>query len=1613
MMALTAISSALLPTNSLLADDTEIFFSNNTENIVQPNVMFVLDTSGSMNFFDADQPDNRITIMKRALKNMIETSDNTNIGLMRFRDKQNQSGGGTVVYPIKDINSVVAGTTTIGDTTALISDDAVEDNSSKQPELFGLKLGMAGVPAIIEDILKKHTNLPKNCKRSRDRECRPRYPISYNDAIENVDTGAAAWLLPEPVYIRTNRWSTSYWTEPKRSYEIPKANGTGASQLLGLRFNNIDLDSSAIITRAYIEFTVDNQSVNGADNPVTFNIDVTDEAGSDRYTNNNRDISARNSLARIEWIENTLNAEKFDKIRSADISQLINSRLSSNWSAGNDLNFVISPNSGSGNRSFYSADYNNSNQPRLVIEYSGSGVADQKVGLRFDNVQVPQGATITDAFIEFTSVDEQSLLNENSGYARLNIYAHPTDDSGAFTTSLSDLSDRIVGASSEQWDAEEWTLPNTIYQSTDIKDIIESVTDRNGWCGGNSLSLIITGDSANVGSRLAKSIDAGAETAPRLRITYDPNSIPTGATQGCIERTFTSKISRQSNDAEEIISSGQIILQSDDLELVEDGINDQLVGLRFENLLIPRNSAVTDAYITFTADRDSSAATNLVIKGNDRSNATIFTTANKNISNRTSTSAEVSWNNIESWDSGKSYNTPALTNIVQEIINRGGWNTGNSMAFILSGSGTRSAHSASDLGNAPRLVVKAKTYGQPVLQSKTVRDELITTVNDQFSSAGSTPIVDALYEATLYFRGAPVDYGRNRGSTNDRRTTDRVAHPDSYTGGRYNKSNNCPGWGITSNSCRYEYIDRNPVYKTPVQDECQKTNHLVLLTDGDPTRNNSATKVRNLIRNGKNPIANCENPSTGDDGLCGEELTDWIFNNDQNPDLPGDQIIKTYVIGFGNSDVDESWLKTLATDSDKNEGYYQATSAEELQDAFDDILDDALEQDSSFVSPGIAVNNFNQLTHIDQLYFAMFKPTTAPRWQGNLKRYRLANNGNLVDINQNDAINPDNGEFDINAKSWWSPVVDGNNVAEGGAASLLVSTQRNLFTQAEGGENLVTFNKNNVSKTRLGIENKDDSDYDNLIRWTKGEDVNNEFPDSSERKYMADPIHSTPTLVTYGGNATTPNLAIFYGDNQGFLHAIDSETGKEHFAFIPEELLPNLNITYENQENIAHPYGLDGEVNFLVENGDDGKIDAAGDFVYAYIGMRRGGRNIYAINATDLNSPKRLWSKTIKGGSGDFEELGFTWSKPISVKMRVKGTPTDVLLFAGGYDEQQDNVSIKTPDNMGRAIYIVDAKTGEKLWSGGGELAAGTFDIRFTDMNYSIPSNIRAIDVTGDGLVNQFYVGDMGGQLWRFDVDQSASTGAKMINGGVIADLSVTADDENGTNGKNNRRFYYAPDISVSNEGNRRYLSIAIGSGYRAHPLDRAIEDRIYMIKQYDVLSAPFDNDEDGKPDYKKATEKTLFDTTDNLIGDGTDVQKIEAAEALKDADGWYIKLPNVGEKVLASTFTSGGVLYVTTFEPSTSVVGCKPTTGTSRLYRLIKDNGTPANTSGSSNGGGDFYDRYDIINVQGIAPPPIKIKPECPPGVDCNPVICVAGTCFEDTNNNATQRTYWIEQGQ
>jgi type IV pilus assembly protein PilY1 len=608
------------------------------------------------------------------------------------------------------------------------------------------------------------------------------------------------------------------------------------------------------------------------------------------------------------------------------------------------------------------------------------------------------------------------------------------------------------------------------------------------------------------------------------------------------------------------------------------------------------------------------------------------------------------------------------------------------------------------------------------------------------------------------------------------------------------------------------------------------------------------------------------------------------------------------------------------------------------------------------------------------------------------------------------AVNPNTGFFADNALSYWSTtgVPDGANVTLGGAANRLPDPgARKLYTNKTGAN--LTAPGNQVSIANLGsfspaefglIGAAGEPELADLIQWARGVDVKDYDgdPSTTVRYQMGDILHAQPATIAYGGNGSQ-DIVIYTATNDGYLHAINARTGQEIWSFIPHELLPNLIDLYNDEAINFKNYGIDGDLVPVVADRDgDGEINPGTDFAYLIFGMRRGGKSYYALDVTNRNMPKIMWVRS-------FPQFGQTWSPASVTRVDVSGggasSPDNaVVVIGGGYDTTHDQPAFSdNPDAEGAAVFMLDLQTGVEVWRAGADADA---DLTVPMMKRAFPSRIRVLDMSGDGYADRMYAADVGGQIWRFDIANGETPGS-LVTGGVIAQLGAEGSVNPGPG--DTRRMYNTPDVAMFYDElhDRRYLSISVGSGYRAHPLDTSATDRFYSVRDPNIFSPLTQGDYNIYPIVKDSDLVEVSGKLETVLEPG-------------DA-GWKFTLP-ANEMILAESTTFDDAVYFVSFEPQgASSDPCQAGLSVNRLYRVNVKNGDPVvNTEGLDPGDSDNA-RRSGLEQGGIAPKPTFLFPS--PDDDCEgqecsppPIGCIGLECFDPGFVNAPVRTLWSQDG-
>ena len=805
-------------------------------------------------------------------------------------------------------------------------------------------------------------------------------------------------------------------------------------------------------------------------------------------------------------------------------------------------------------------------------------------------------------------------------------------------------------------------------------------------------------------------------------------------------------------------------------------------------------------------------------------------------------------------------------------------------------------------------------------------------------------------------------------------------------------------------------------------------------------------------------------------------VIEWMANHDladgklgAAPEREGTQDVTSYFLYKGNV---QNTMNGYAIAGGTGQALEITDDPQELIDNLTGIFKQILRQNSTFEAPAVTVNSYTRLTHRDELYYALFGPEDTPDWPGNLKKYKLANldidtDGDgisdstvvrVVDRNNRSAVDQGSGVFEPTACSFWSDCsidrdadgladADGDTVAWGGAGERLtikedLSRPRKAYTDTGStksltdSSNVLHEDNGDITAAMLGIDatNATDMDEDGdvdasdvkaqrdrLIKLGRGFDP----VTGQSLKSLGDPIHARPSVIVYDADLSNaginPDMAIAMTTNHGSFHLIDAETGNEYFSYTPREELSLIKKIYgphpfdpNDAVNRFSVYGLDGSpLVWLHDDNSDGVVKQTdGDRVLVYLTQRRGGRNIYALDITDRSKPAIVW-KILGGVTAGFSELGQTWSEPQMTTIKVGGVGRKVLVFGGGYDDAQDDAYSRA-DAIGRAIYVVDAETGALVWT----VSNANSDMDIASMQNGIPANVRVLDVDEDGYLDRIYAVDVIGRVFRVDFKNTGVSTA-IYGSGLIASLFPIVCNDISCQ----RRFYNAPDIAVMvGSPYAPYVQIAVGSGYRAHPVSvKGIQDRFYTLFDHNVVDPLLSSAYGAGQQYHWVEDINVVNVTDSPDGSDYDTvnNTVQALLAAADVHGWYINMDvTKQEKVLSESVTIQGKVIFTTYLRDNSVGNsCEPNLGQGRLYVIDAFTGLPVADLYTGEGVKDLSQvkkehRFKQLARTGIPSDPLIIFRKTKTG-DVTPTVVVTTELPLPENilgKNLYTKTWWID---
>jgi len=609
-------------------------------------------------------------------------------------------------------------------------------------------------------------------------------------------------------------------------------------------------------------------------------------------------------------------------------------------------------------------------------------------------------------------------------------------------------------------------------------------------------------------------------------------------------------------------------------------------------------------------------------------------------------------------------------------------------------------------------------------------------------------------------------------------------------------------------------------------------------------------------------------------------------------------------------------------------GYaFISTNSKELETALRTAMTYIRDASYSFSTPSVATS---RTANEDYLYAASFLPSnTDPFWRGSLKKYTI-----------------------LSVQSLGGVMADAGTALQGTAAG-----NRKILTAK--GNALVPFTTDNLTAADLGVG--DAKRRDEVIGYIRGEAAYNADKDAKENVWkLGDIFHSNPVTVgtpspyfvdprdkgkafdTYriANQRTSDNgrRIVVAGANDGQLHAFQTSELKEAWSFIPPNLLARLKeIAHrEHPTTLAHQFYVDGPITAadVWTGSGDGKAKSPADWrTLLVVGLGQGGGKslwssssfcdsgfspaylpggeypyycgYHALDITDTLNPSCRWR--IKPTASQAPYLGDPWSRMVIRRVRI-GADEKWVGFVGGGHSTSPCAGPADCDARGKGFFVIDLVTGNVLWGFNRNSPGGGA------MTHALPAQPAVIDSDMDGFADRAYIGDLGGNIWRFSFCR-ASDGDGCTTADWRGTLFFQRDSKTGP-------VYYSPAVARDVVGN---LWVYWGTGDRLEPLAPK-EDKDWFY---------------GVRDLGKETPRT-----------GSNLQNISGATQtftdLNTKDGWYVILGGAGEKVLANPTVFGGVVYFTTYTPEGGGGDPCEQAGASKIYGLSYMDGAGTFTGGS-----------------------------------------------------------------
>ncbi len=531
---------------------------------------------------------------------------------------------------------------------------------------------------------------------------------------------------------------------------------------------------------------------------------------------------------------------------------------------------------------------------------------------------------------------------------------------------------------------------------------------------------------------------------------------------------------------------------------------------------------------------------------------------------------------------------------------------------------------------------------------------------------------------------------------------------------------------------------------------CRK-NYVISVTDGFPSWDTNNTKIGGVTfadfdGDGwtSDPYQPPVTPNYYDDVAHWMYTHSWLDKSLVTDPANSYVNVITHHIAFG---AKQPLLQDAASESGGQ--YITAYNKEQLVAAFYSL---ALQmtQTVSFTAPVVSVDAVNKTQDGDDLYMGQFLPMDSSNWVGNVKKYKLGDGSTarpnlwmIYDAANHEAIDSTGTFLDNPTPFWGHNQPSPNQIQQDGAGEQLLEDVKAFFSAGTywnraiytyKNSAMTKFDRTNITPADLSVA--DAATRDMLVNFTHGytyaANATTGAPLAVRSWSLGPIIHSRPVVVDYY-DTTAPGLPLLQrmvavGANDGMLHVFDDTTGKEIFAFIPDDILPHLkdvqaNKMYDTVDGFVTLYRRDKNPKYLI------------------FGERRGGGVYWCLDVHDQNPLN--WTVAWKYTN---PEISQTWSEvrvaslPVGITTNGQRTYKDVAVFTGGYDVLEDSFPEPFNDADGNGTpYKADGTT-----------------LDTTEWN----KNDATQDLNGNKLYDKYNPGtDVSGRgIFVVDIDNPAAT---------------------------------------------------------------------------------------------------------------------------------------------------------------------------------------------------------------------------------------------------------------